>query len=134
MERKFNRQVAQAQKEAEKRFRAQLAEMRDKVETLDKIEIERSRLKLQMEKVQKDNEQMRKKIKSSDLKIAHQDKQNAALQKKLDDLFERQKLEKENARLITKYEIEQESSKVINDLGFQIRELEEALRVKEREN
>ena len=30
--------------------------MRDKVETLDKVEIERSRLKLQMEKVKKDNE------------------------------------------------------------------------------
>eukprot|EP00347_Sterkiella_histriomuscorum_P005111 403357847 len=67
------------------------------------------------------------------LESHEQEDQLKLVQKKLDDLWERQNLEKENAKLMTKFEIESESRKTINEMTMKIIELEKQLRDKDLE-
>ena len=55
------------------------------------------------------------------------------LKRKLDEMWERQKVEKENAKLMTKYELEKESSRIISDLTAKVYDLESQLRLKTRD-
>lgn len=95
-----------------------------------------SRLKISNDKLVKDYDSLKKKLTKSKQKASKIEDHNKVLQKKLDDLWERSQLEKENVKLTAKYEAEQDSRKKIEELNRKISELEKELNeqvAKERE-
>ncbi|CDW90566.1 UNKNOWN [Stylonychia lemnae] len=133
-QRQLQKAKEQAKKEAEKKLKSQLNDMKDKLEEHETLEIQLSKLKIANDKLSKDYESTKKKNKKLDSKNLRLEEQIKTLQKKLDDLWERQNLEKENIKLISKYEVESESRKTINELTLKLIDLEKQLREKDQEN
>eukprot|EP00347_Sterkiella_histriomuscorum_P006898 403351010 len=132
-EKRLQKVQHQAQRDAEKKLKNQINEMKQKIESHEQLELQVVKAKAQNDKIQKDLEHQVKKRKKYEAKCQRQEDQLKLVQKKLDDLWERQNLEKENAKLMTKYEIESESRKTINEMTMKIIELEKQLRDKDLE-
>ncbi len=67
---------------------------------------------------------MKKKCKGMETRLKNGDDQIMNLQRKLDQFWERQELEKQSAKLIQKYECDKESSKTISVLTEKVFDLE----------
>lgn len=80
------------------------------------------------ENIVKENEVVKKRCRQLEFKCQKQQEKIGKLKEKMESLFERQQLEKDNAKLVTKYQTDRESRDIINDLTSKVAELENQLR------
>ena len=98
------RQLQRIQREAERKARAE-AERR----MASKGREELAKAQAANERLAKENERVRRKLKQREGKLTRQEGEIEGLKRKLEDLWERRQVEKENAKLLTKYDLDKES-------------------------